>query len=159
MKKVFLLILSLVILPMTLSSQNQSDALILINGTASNVELSSIDPNTIESMTVIKDQAAIDIYGEEAKNGVVLVITKDFAKPVQYAAAKSQQTKALIILDGEIFKSALNSINPHDIKTISVLNDLSATRAYGEAGKNGVIIITSRRNKLKNNIAKPDDLK
>lgn len=149
MKKVFLLALLIVILPMTLSAQNKTDALILINGTATNVELNSIDPNAIESVTVIKDQAAIDIYGEAAKNGVVLVITKDFARPVRYDTAKYQASKALIVLDGEIYKSGLNSIHPDEISTISVLNDLSATRAYGEAGKNGVILITTKGNKLK----------
>jgi TonB-dependent SusC/RagA subfamily outer membrane receptor len=149
MKKALFLAVLIVTLQMTLSSQNKTDALILINGKVSNAELSSIDPNTIESMTVIKDQAAIDIYGEAAKNGVILVITKDFARPVRYDSAKYQPSKALIILDGEIYKSGLNSIHPDEISTISVLNDLSATKAYGEAGKNGVILITSKRNKLK----------
>ncbi len=144
MKKVFLLILVIVILPMTLSAQNTTDALVLINGKVSNVELSSIEPNTIESVTVIKDQAAIDIYGEAAKNGVILVITKDFVKPVRYDSVKYQVPKPLIFVDGETYNSDLKSINPDEIKSISVLKDLSATKVFGVAGNNGVILITTK---------------
>lgn len=52
----------------------------------------------------------------------------------------------LLILDGkeldETFK--LNSIDPHTIDNITVLKDASATERYGERGKNGVVIITSK---------------
>lgn len=149
MKKVFLLVLLIAILPTTLSAQNQADTLIVINGKVSHVELSSIDSNTIESVSVIKDQAAINIYGEAAKNGVILVITKDFVKPIRYDTAKYQLPKALIIVDGEIYNSGLKSIHPEEIKSISVLKNISATKVYGEAGKNGVIIVTTKRHNFK----------
>jgi len=35
-----------------------------------------IDPNTIESISVLKDQLAMALYGEKAKDGVILVTTK-----------------------------------------------------------------------------------
>ena len=149
MKKVFLLVLLIAFLPMTLSAQNKTDALVLINGKVSNVELSSIDPNTIESVSVIKGQSAINIYGEAAKNGVILVITKDFVKPIKYDTAKYQLPKALIIVDGEIYNSDLKSIHPEEIKSISVLKNISGAKVYGEAGKNGVIIVTTKRQNLK----------
>ncbi len=38
--------------------------------------LSSISPNDIESITVLKDAAAASIYGSRAANGVILVTTK-----------------------------------------------------------------------------------
>jgi len=41
--------------------------------------------------------------------------------------------------------SPLNSINPHDIESISVLKDADATAIYGSRGANGVIIITTKR--------------
>jgi TonB-dependent SusC/RagA subfamily outer membrane receptor len=146
MKKEFLLIL-LVILPMALSAQNKADTLLLINGKVSNVELSSIDPNTIESVSVIKNQVAIDIYGEAAKNGVILVITKDLVNPISYDTAKYQQAKPLLVVDGEIYKSDLKSIQPEEIESLSVLKNVSATKVYGVAGTNGVIIVTTKRNK------------
>lgn len=38
--------------------------------------ISDIDPATIASMEILKDQKAIDKYGEEAKNGVILITSK-----------------------------------------------------------------------------------
>jgi len=35
-----------------------------------------IDPSTISNMEVLKDQPAIEKYGEKAKNGVVIITTK-----------------------------------------------------------------------------------
>lgn len=36
-------------------------------------------------------------------------------------------------------------INPHDIQSIEVLKDASATAIYGSRGANGVVLITTRR--------------
>ncbi|WP_298412102.1 TonB-dependent receptor [Hydrotalea sp.] len=46
-----------------------------VNTTTANV-LSSINPDDIESITVLKDAAATSIYGSRAANGVILVTTK-----------------------------------------------------------------------------------
>lgn len=43
---------------------------------ASGNALSSINPNDIESVTILKDAAAAAIYGSRAANGVVLITTK-----------------------------------------------------------------------------------
>ncbi len=39
-------------------------------------KMKEIDPQTIESMTVLKDKAAINLYGEKAKDGVIVITTK-----------------------------------------------------------------------------------
>ncbi len=51
-----------------------SDPLVLID----NIEgsMNSIDPNLIESISVLKDAASSSIYGSRASNGVILVTTK-----------------------------------------------------------------------------------
>ncbi len=41
----------------------------------------------------------------------------------------------------------MNSINPADIESISVLKDADATAIYGSRGANGVILITTRKGK------------
>jgi TonB-linked SusC/RagA family outer membrane protein len=46
------------------------------NGNASGTELSSINPNDIESIDILKDASATAIYGVRAANGVVLITTK-----------------------------------------------------------------------------------
>ncbi len=49
--------------------------LILVNGIQQ--DFSSINPNNIASITVLKDAAATAIYGSRAANGVILVTTKE----------------------------------------------------------------------------------
>ncbi|WP_086594691.1 SusC/RagA family TonB-linked outer membrane protein [Hymenobacter crusticola] len=46
------------------------------NGNATGTELSTINPNDIESIDVLKDASATAIYGVRAANGVVLITTK-----------------------------------------------------------------------------------
>jgi len=42
-------------------------------------------------------------------------------------------------------RDPLNSINPNDIESISILKDASATAIYGSRASNGVVIITTKR--------------
>ncbi|WP_202621847.1 SusC/RagA family TonB-linked outer membrane protein [Pontibacter russatus] len=51
-----------------------SNPLVLIDGVEGN--LANLDPNSIESISVLKDAASASIYGSRAANGVVLVTTK-----------------------------------------------------------------------------------
>jgi TonB-linked SusC/RagA family outer membrane protein len=44
-------------------------------------------------------------------------------------------------------QSPLNSIDPTDIESISVLKDADATAIYGSRGANGVVLITTKRGK------------
>ncbi len=47
-----------------------------VNSQRDNFVLSSIDPNSIESISVLKDASAKAIYGSRASNGVVVITTK-----------------------------------------------------------------------------------
>lgn len=60
------------------TSQNSSNALIVIDGVPAEHDnaLSSISPNDIESISVLKDAASTAVYGSRGANGVVLVTTK-----------------------------------------------------------------------------------
>lgn len=51
-----------------------SNPLVLIDGVAGNLD--GIDPNDIESISVLKDAASAAIYGSRSANGVILVTTK-----------------------------------------------------------------------------------
>lgn len=57
------------------SSNGSSDPLYVVDGLRVS-DLGSIDPNTIESIEVLKDAASAAIYGAQAGNGVILVTTK-----------------------------------------------------------------------------------
>jgi len=44
------------------------------------IHFDKLDPNLIESVSVLKDVSAT-IYGAEAKNGAILVTTRNLKKP------------------------------------------------------------------------------
>jgi len=50
----------------------------------------------------------------------------------------------LVVVDG-LIDVGMNSVNPSDIQSISVLKDASSTAIYGNRGANGVIIITTKK--------------
>ncbi|MDY3968505.1 MAG: TonB-dependent receptor plug domain-containing protein [Prevotella sp.] len=54
---------------------NNSSPYILIDGVESGT-MNAIDPNDIESISVLKDAASAAIYGSKAANGVILITTK-----------------------------------------------------------------------------------
>jgi TonB-linked SusC/RagA family outer membrane protein len=56
------------------SSANDANALVLVDGVEQDLNL--LDPNDIESISVLKDASASAIYGARAAAGVVLVTTK-----------------------------------------------------------------------------------
>ncbi|HLP71626.1 MAG TPA: TonB-dependent receptor [Bacteroidales bacterium] len=53
---------------------NDNNPLVLIDGIA--YSLSDINPNEIESISVLKDAASTAVYGSRAANGVILITTK-----------------------------------------------------------------------------------
>jgi TonB-linked SusC/RagA family outer membrane protein len=65
-----------------------NDPLIVVDGlpidnatnTGSTSFLASINPSTIESITVLKDASATAIYGSRASNGVIIIVTKSGTK-------------------------------------------------------------------------------
>ena len=55
-------------------SKTNAHPLYIIDG--KDVDNLNIDPKSIESISILKDQSAIALYGEKAKNGVVLISLK-----------------------------------------------------------------------------------
>ena len=59
------------------SINNKAQPIVVIDGViATTSELSSINPQDIESLSVLKDAASASIYGAQSSNGVILVSTK-----------------------------------------------------------------------------------
>ena len=57
--------------------------------------INKLDPNRIENITVLKDQSAVATYGQEARNGVVIITTKgDTALPARPENARQEHGKA-----------------------------------------------------------------
>ena len=53
-----------------------NDALIILDGAPYSGDLSNINPNDVESMTVLKDAASNALYGARGANGVIMITTK-----------------------------------------------------------------------------------
>lgn len=54
---------------------NSADPYILVDGVEAGT-MNEIDPNDVESISVLKDAASAAIYGSKASNGVILITTK-----------------------------------------------------------------------------------
>ena len=59
----------------------------------------------------------------------------------------NSSSSPLYVVDGVVFNGNLNSINPHDIQSMTFLKDASANALYGSRGANGVVIITTKKGK------------
>ena len=96
-----------------MSTTGETSPLILIDGIESS-DLGRINPNDIESISVLKDASAA-IYGARAANGVILVTTKSGQKgaPVfsfDYNQGFSQPTRKLKMADSYTFAKVYNEI-------------------------------------------------
>ena len=125
----------------TIAKNGESKILYIYDGVKmSNEEIGKINPNNIADITVIKDKSAVEMYGKEGEDGVIIINSKDAPKESVI------EKKPLIIIDGEKMPLGyeLNTIKPFDIESISVLKDGGALEQYGEEGRNGVIVITKK---------------
>lgn len=62
----------------------------------------------------------------------------------------------LYVVDGVPFTGSINSINPNDIASTTVLKDAAATSIYGSRGANGVIVITTKTGRGKKSFIEVD---
>jgi iron complex outermembrane receptor protein len=106
----------------SLSASN--DPLIVIDGLAMDNNgikgvanfLSTINPNDIESFTVLKDASATAIYGSRASNGVIIINTKKGEKnqkpQVSYEGNASISTlnQRYDVLSGDEFRTLVNTV-------------------------------------------------
>lgn len=69
----------------------------------------------------------------------------DKQKNVNQASENVIDADPLFVLDGKVISQAeMSGIKPNDIATMDVLKNTSATAIYGEKGKNGVVVITTK---------------
>ncbi len=62
-------------------------------------------------------------------------------------SALSENATPLFVVDGAYFDAdfAIGALNPDDIESVRFLKDAAGTALYGDAGSNGVVVITTRR--------------
>lgn len=107
------------------SLEASNDPLIIIDGVAidngsvsgaGNV-LGSINPNDIESFSILKDASSTAIYGSRASNGVIIITTKKGSKgkpKISYSNnfSVSYNPKYLDVLSGDEFRSFVTENYP-----------------------------------------------
>lgn len=148
--------------------------ILIDNEVATYEELDKVSPENIHSFSMSpkdKSEEILAKYNASDKQGVISVVTKgaiasgkikeDDVKVVGYGRLSDRlpgdvkirirdgqigKEKPLIIIDGveQIKDDAIDKLNPNIIESISVLKDESSVKLYGERGKDGVILITTK---------------
>lgn len=80
-----------------------SNPLYVINGKVSNSKaFSNLNPNTIDSVSVLKDASATAMYGSRASNGVIIIKTKKLSRKERKAFEKLQKVQDSITISKQI---------------------------------------------------------
>ncbi|ARK12865.2 TonB-dependent receptor [Fibrella sp. ES10-3-2-2] len=98
-----------------IGTTGNSAALIVVDGVANRDGISRIDPNDIETVTVLKDASAA-IYGAQAANGVVLITTRrgKAGKPVlnySFNQGFVSPTRVIKMADAATYARSINDLN------------------------------------------------
>ena len=127
------------------------DVILLVNEQEVSPEIfRAIDPQRIQSVTVLKDQASLAKYTtDKSKTGIIQVKLKkeDQASDINIPTIRfdSQPSKSLVIIDGKAADAtAVQALSPSQIKSIKVLKGQQAVDLFGEAAKNGAICVSTR---------------
>lgn len=78
--------------------------------------------------------------------------TGDPALRLRGLSSIQSNTEPLIILDNFPYKGAINTINPDDIESVTILKDAAAASIWGARAGNGVIVLTSKKGKSNDGI-------
>ena len=104
-----------------------TDALIVLDGVEINsVQLNALDPEVIESFSILKDATATALYGTRGANGVMIITTKngsDLAKPIinfRVEGAVSQLTDVPTMVDGVTYMNLYNEAQTREPATLDV---------------------------------------
>lgn len=120
------------------SLQASNDPLIVIDGLPVSNEgisgtadaLSSINPNDIESFTVLKDASATAIYGSRASNGVILITTKKgngsgkgVHLDIDFTASLNQNARFVNVMDASELREAVKQYAGAESDAYKALGD------------------------------------
>ena len=137
--------------------------LVIVDG--AEADMNSLNPEDVESVSVLKDAASAAIYGSRGANGVILVTTKkgrkNVAPKVTYTGILSRTTASRVfdfISDYaeymELYNMAEFSANPKAISTYDA-NEIAAWRA-AKSDRNGLYTDPDTGNQVPNYLAYPN---
>ena len=135
----------------TRSITASNEPLIVVDGVAGAVtDLNDINPDDIESISVLKDASSTAIYGSRGSNGVIMVTTKggftskpNIAFKAQFGVSKVARSLDLMNAEEFIrFRKSINSVTGHLANTSLPLYDEKLDPAAYGAGTNWLDEIT-----------------
>jgi len=112
-------------------------------GTATVVKAEKLALKSVSnvSQALAGEVAGVNVINTSGQPGTVATIR------IRGFGSVNGNRDPLYVLDGVPFSGSINSINPSDIESTTVLKDASATAIYGSRGANGVILITTKTGK------------
>ncbi len=121
-------------------------------------EADKLDPKSIESMNVLKGEAATKAFGADAAGGAMLVVTKQNKNSAEVQAfmrkynivlnpAVSDVQPSLYFLDGQPSDAkTIEALNGRTIASVNVVKGPAAARVFGAGAADGVMMVVTKRN-------------
>ena len=125
-------------------------ALFFLNGKEiTREEVSKLSENTFEKVNIYAGEEAVKRYGERGRKGVVEIFLN-----TDNAVEIAGKEKPLIVVDGKIVavENIEEAAKPENIESVSILKGEAAIAAYGDQGKNGVVLIKTKKQKDENGV-------
>lgn len=98
------------------------DVLVVIDGRETNMnELNGLDASKINSVTVLKDDSATKIYGDKAKNGVIVVTMKKSAGESSASSASSENKATAGKVNTITIHQKGNPVTVGDVKDMRIV--------------------------------------
>lgn len=109
-------------------------------GTASVVKQEQLEVKNFSNVTqaLAGEVAGVTIINGSGQPGTVGAIR------IRGYGSVNGNRAPLYVVDGVPFSGSINSINPADIASTTILKDATATAIYGSRGANGVVLITTK---------------
>ncbi|MEK6477360.1 TonB-dependent receptor [Catalinimonas sp. 4WD22] len=129
-----------------------SEVVVVAYGEQSKRKLTSsigeIDNTTIESQQLVSVGTALQ--GTVPGVNIISGSGQPGENPtirIRGISSINSSSDPLIVLDGSVYNGNLNTIDPNDIASMSVLKDAAAAALYGSRAASGVILINTKRGK------------
>jgi TonB-linked SusC/RagA family outer membrane protein len=112
-------------------------------GTATSVQTKNVEAKAVSNVSqALKGEVAgVNVITTSGQPGSVATIR------IRGFGSVNGNRNPLYVVDGVPLQGSLNSINPADIQSLTVLKDAAATAVYGSRGSNGVIVIATKNGK------------
>ncbi len=93
----------------------KGDPLFVVDGKiVEDKKLSELDPNTIHTLSILKDQSATALYGDQGKDGVIIIVTKVYAKEHPEALSSDLEDR----LSGKVKKVIKTELDKEKVEAV-----------------------------------------